>query len=503
MADTRATALAERITKVDDVPAATAAAGPGRRVRRLVGLLAAVAVLAVVAALLPGPDAGLPTQGRITLVVFAAAVLGWVVGGVHDAFVAMVAVLALCAVGVLTPGQVFASLGDPILWLLIGAFVLAAGLTATGLAGRVAVWLVTRARTVRQLAHLCTVVLVASAVVVPSTAGRAALSLPVFLALAEALPGRARVVRSLAVLFPTVILLSAVATLTGAGAHMVTDQLLAAATGTGIDYGRWLLWGLPLAVVSSHLAAEMVLTLMCRRVDRATGLRLDPRQVADAAGTVVAGPLTWPQRRALAITGAAVAGWVTSGLHHVLAAMVALAAAVAICAPRIGTVEFGAALSTVPWPLLLFMATTTLLANALNDSGAATWLAGLIPTHMASPAAFLAVVVAVSVTAHLVLQSRSARSAVLVPVLIPAAVAAGLNPAAVAFASTAAAGFCHTLPASAKPVAVFADVRQVPTFGRADLARLSLLLAPATAVLVTAFALWVWPHLGLPLLLHS
>ena len=34
-----------------------------------------------------------------------------------------------------------------------------------------------------------------------------------------------------------------------------------------------------------------------------------------------------------------------------------------------------------------------------------------------------------------------------------------------------------------------------------DLRRLSMLLAPAMFVLVTVFALWVWPLMGLPLLL--
>ncbi|WP_202869898.1 SLC13 family permease [Kribbella caucasensis] len=491
MADTGTTLLMQR-TSVQP--------GRPRDAFRATRLLAAVGVLSVVAVVLPGPDAGLPTEGRLTLVVFTAAVLGWVLGGLDDTFVGLVAVVALTVAGVLDPAQVFASLGGDIVWLLIGAFVMAAGLSATGLPARIAVGLAARARTVRQLAHLCTAVVVGSALVVPSTAGRAALAMPVFLALARGLAGRTRVVRALAVLFPTVILLSAVATLTGAGAHLITDQLVTAATGDGIGYGRWLLLGLPFAVVSSHVAAEVVLAVMCRRTDRRTALCLDRADVADAAGVTVDGAMSWPQRRALVITGLAVVGWCTSGLHSVPTALVALIAGLAMCAPRVGTVELSKALGTVPWPLLMFMATTMLLGTALNSSGAAGWLAGLLPANPGGSLVwFLAVVVGVSVAAHLVLQSRSARSAVLVPVLIPAAVAAGLNPAAIAFASTAAAGFCHTLPASAKPMAVFATVDDVPTFGKADLARLSVLLAPLLAVLVIAFALWVWPHLGLPL----
>src|SRR5690606_14172854 len=88
---------------------------------------------------------------------------------------------------------------------------------------------------------------------------------------------------------------------------------------------------------------------------------------------------------------------------------------------------------------------------------------------------------------HLVLQSRSARAAVLVPAVIPLAVAAGLNPAAVVFASTAAAGFCHTLTSSAKPVAMFSDLPDgTPTYRRSDLLRLSALLGPLVVALAVS-----------------
>lgn len=77
--------------------------------------------------------------------------------------------------------------------------------------------------------------------------------------------------------------------------------------------------------------------------------------------------------------------------------------------------------------------------------------------------------------------------------------AAWMDPAAAAFASTAAAGFCHTLPSSAKPVALFSRVEGVEAYGPRDLLRLSAHLAPMTAALVLLFAYTVWPALGLSL----
>ncbi|WP_243859307.1 SLC13 family permease [Amycolatopsis arida] len=489
---------------VPTVPLPVGAAAPTRRTARwgwwLAGAGVAAGLLAALAVALPGPDQGLPAEGRVALVVFAAAVLAWTLSRLDDTFVGLAAVLVLVAAGVLAPDTLFSALGGDIVWLLIAAFVLAAGLTATGLPVRLAVLLCARARSVRQLAHLVTAALVLTALAVPSTSGRAAVALPVFLALAEALRDRTAVVRALALLFPTVILLSAIATLIGAGAHMITVRLLTDMTGAGISYGHWLLLGLPFAVLTAHLATELVLLLMTRRRDRAGTLRLSADRLAAHAGVPVRGPLDAAQWRALAIIAVVVTLWSTEPLHGAPPALVALLGAVLITAPGLGTTRMAPALAGVPWSLLLFMVSTAVLGGALATSGAASWLGtALLGVPAGHGVGFLVLVVGISLTAHLVLQSRSARSSVLVPLVIPLAAGLGLNPAAVAFASTAAAGFCHTLPASAKPVALFGAVTEAPTYRRSDLLRLAVLLGPLVGAMVVGFALVGWPALGLPL----
>jgi di/tricarboxylate transporter len=347
------------------------------------------------------------------------------------------------------------------------------------------------------LVHLTTAALVVTAFAVPATSGRAALALPVFLALAKALADRRRLVVMLALLFPTVILLSAVATLIGAGAHLITVSVLWEATGERIGFTRWLLLGLPPAVVSSHLAAEAVLLTTTRRADRAAPVHITAEEIQRHSERPVTGAWTQAEKRCALLLATVVALWCSEPLHHVPPAVVALIGAVVASSPALGTVRLKDALGTVPWSLLLFMAATMAMGVALADSGAARWLVSGLPSQVA-PAVFLGVVVAVSTAAHLVLQSRSARSSVLVPLVIAAAVGAGVNPVAAALASTAAAGFCHTLPASAKPVALFAEVPGVPTYTPRDLLRLSAVLAPLTAVLVLFFATAVWPLLGVP-----
>jgi di/tricarboxylate transporter len=315
----------------------------------------------------------------------------------------------------------------------------------------------------------------------------------VFTALAGVLGERRRVVKAFAVLFPTVILLTAIATLIGAGAHLVTNEILATATGQQIGFAQWILLGIPMAVLSAHTATELVLRLFTTRADRKPPLRIRASDLAAAIPTPITGPLTHGEKRALAVLGAVVLGWCTEGLHGAHPALIALAGALVITSPRVGTTTMPAGLRTVPWSLLVFMAATAAVGTALATSGAANWLAsGLLGPVLDAPQwMFIAVVIVLSVAAHLVVQSRIARSSVLVPLVVPVAVGLGLNPAAVAFASTAA-GFCHTLTSSAKPVAMFAALDGVPTYGRADLLRLAAWLAPLTAILVLACSLLLW-----------
>ncbi|MEU8746764.1 SLC13 family permease [Streptomyces parvulus] len=462
-------------------------------------LAAALCVALSLCALLAVP-ANFPALGgdaRLTLAVFALATCAWIGTPIDDTYIALGAGLALTATGVISSDTLFGTLGDATVWLLICAFVLAAAVARTGLAGRAAAFLVGGARTVRQLTHLTTAALVVTAFAVPATSGRAALALPVFLALAKALADRKRLVVMLALLFPTVILLSAVATLIGAGAHLITVSVLWEATGERIGFTQWLLLGLPLAVASSHLAAETVLLTTTRRADRAGPVHITAEELQRHSDSPVTGSWTQAEKRCVLLLATVVALWCSEPLHHVPPAVVALIGAVVASSPALGTVRLKDALRTVPWSLLLFMAATMAMGVALADSGAAKWLVSGLPAHVA-PAVFLGVVVAVSTAAHLVLQSRSARSSVLVPLVIAAAVGAGVNPVAAALASTAAAGFCHTLPASAKPVTLFSDIPGTPTYTPRDLLRLSAVLAPLTALLVLFFAAAVWPLLGVP-----
>ncbi|WP_227871116.1 SLC13 family permease [Corynebacterium provencense] len=474
-------------------PPAGSTASPSRSwVTVTVGAVVAAGIPAAWFLPLPEETGG---DARLTLVVFAAAVWLWIFSSVPDTLVALAAACVLVVAGVIEADALFSPLGDSTIWLLIGAFIVASAVSATGLADRAAHLLCDAVASPRVLVHLLTLAAVTTAFIIPATSGRAALVLPVFLVVARALPRWLS--RVLAVVLPGVVLFSAVASLIGAGAHLITVQILTVGGQDGISFTRWLTLGLPFALVTSHLAAEI--TLQCLSTPGQRRQQLD-LSFPDSR------PLSAPETRVLVLLTVIVVLWFTEGLHGIPPALVAVLGAVLAASPVIGTVNLGDAVKDVPWSLLIFMAATVALSTALTESGAVRALTGGVFDGLHTTG-FILVVIVVSALAHLVVQSRSARSAVLVPLVVALAPAAGVNPVAAAFISTAAAGYCHTMTSSAKPLTIFRgddaghEAGDTPRFTASDLLLVSAFLFPMFLSVTVIFAFVVWPALGLSLTL--
>jgi di/tricarboxylate transporter len=444
-------------------------------------------ILAGTAALMPAViwrlTPGLSDDGRVVLIILVLSVAGWTLSRLGDSTVALLAGLALVLAGAATPTMLYATLGSDLIWLLVAAFVIAAAVKASGLAEAAILPLARRARSVGALFHGLAGLIALTALVVPSTSGRAALMLPVFLALADALPTD-RMRRALALLFPTAILLSASGSLIGAGAHLVAVDAIARLGGPKLGYLDWLMVMGPFAVVTTHAATQILLWTTLDRSERSRPLASSI--VSPDAGTTAGTAIDAGQRRLLMILAVIVAGWILEPWHGLGLAFVALVGAVAATWPGLGPVKLKAAMKSVEWDLLIFMALTLLLGQALIASDADEWLARHLLAGIGAANGFGRPVVVlliglIALAAHLVITSRTARAMVLIPSLAVPLAALGFDPTTLVLVIVAGTGFCQTLPASAKPVALYAGLDR-PTYAPSDLATLALRLAPMMVV---------------------
>jgi solute carrier family 13 (sodium-dependent dicarboxylate transporter), member 2/3/5 len=438
---------------------------------------------------------GLPYQAeaRFVLVVFALAIVGWTLLKIDDIVVALAAVTALLVGGVLPLGIVPKTLTNPLIGLLLGSFVISAALTRSGLAERVVVAAIGNARSVTRLFHGLALAIMATAFVVPSTTGRAALFLPVFLTLAATISD-ARIVQALALLIPSVVLLSACAALTGAGAHLVAVEFVARSGGWTLDYARWAMLGLPFAVASSLMTTSVILWLFLDRETRMTAPKLP---------SISRTPLDRPQRTIAVIVVATLVAFLGATAVGVDPAFVALASATLFVIGPFRTLTPNMALKAIEWKLLMFLIATMLMGDALITSGAARTIAADLVSSigreaLGNPVVVTTMVAAIALLAHLVVTSRTARAVVLIPVLALPLAGFGYDPTALILLVAIGTGFCQTLPVSAKAVALYAALKQ-PTYAAKDLMLLSVTLLPIHLVLLVVFSFVVWPLLGIPL----
>ncbi len=462
---------------------------PVSEVRLLVGamLVAFAGVLIFLAA------DGLTLSMRLALMVFATTLVCWTVFDLPETPVALGGAAVLAITGAVDEQAVYGALGNDIVWLMLAASVIAAVLQASGLVERLTFRLLSRFRDVRRLFWVVTLTIFATAFVIPSTSARAAIFMPVFLGLASTI-GRPGVTRALALLFPSVILLSAAASLTGAGAHLVAVDFIRRSGGEAPGFLGWALLAAPFALLTSLIACGLVLRLFLDETDRHA--RLDV-----SAAPTQRRPFSARDNMILAVTATIVAALATSDLHGIALPVVALVGALVLASEKVSGMPFRKALKGVEWNLLLFLAGTLVIGEALLSTGTATQLADRLIgafSQIGKPPAWLVVLLAIAVAtfAHIVIASRTARATVLIPAVALPLAGFGVSPACLIMATTIGSGFCQTLMVSAKPVALFGGM-EPPAFSPSDLLRLALMLALPFIALLALFALVIWPAIGL------
>jgi di/tricarboxylate transporter len=446
-------------------------------------LLAAIAVAWSIWVL---PD-DLAPGARIALIITVLALIGWVATPLPESLVALTSAVALVLTGVVGESQLYAILGSDLVWLLLSAFVIAAVLKECGLAERMIAPILFARPAFSLFAFAMALAIALTAFLLPSTSGRAALLLPVFLAIIPHLPDE-RLRRPLALLFPTVILLSAGGSLIGAGAHLVAVEAIVATGGARLSYLDWITIGAPLAFLASASGVLLILLLFV------------PRELwfRRLQGTIASGAMTSRQYRVLVVVVMLVGLWLSEPLHGLGMALVAVIGALVLLTRPFTDSKTKDVFRAVDVELILYMAATTLIAQSMTQTGADRWMAeqvmGLLPSYMASSSAAMVVVVAaLSIAAHLLIASRSARAAVLVPAVALPVAGLGHDATLMILVVVMGSGFCQTLMASAKPVAIY-GMRDEAGFTQGDLARLALPLALSKLSLLVCFALFVWPH---------
>jgi citrate:succinate antiporter len=276
-----------------------------------------------------------------------------------------------------------------------------------------------------------------------------------------------------------------------ASSALLTGGIASIAAATLLGGFSWLRWFALMAVpyYVLILLGGLYLRVMVGRFE-------PPVEVTDVPP---AAPLAAAETRTLAVLALTAALWLTDSWHHMSPAIPALIGAIALLCPPFGVLTWKAFEAKLSWGLILTVGASISLARAMTESGAAAWLGQMFVGHLAAlstaPLALLALLVVAVAVVHLAITNLAACMALLIPIAITIATAAGLNPLL--------CGLVVTLAVDAVilyPVQTAANLLAYETgyFATADVRRLGLGMLVLTIVVVMLVLPW-WALLSLPL----
>jgi anion transporter len=437
----------------------------------------------------------LASAGRWSLVIFCSTVILWSLTRLNASYVALVAALALVLTGAIPQEQLFQSLGDEIIWLMIGAFVLGDAIQKTGLSARMTQLIVGRVKTVAGLFWMMTALIIPLSFLIPSTSGRAAVTLPIFRSVTAGLPDP-KISRGLAILIPTIILVSTIVSLVGAGSHLIANELLMQMAQQHISFGQWALYGLPFGIAASFMSCFAILYFFLDRKQRQQPLLIPIENT-------VKSKFSRSECVTIFIAIGMLSLWLTEGVHGLKIATVSILGGVLLALPKVGVMSWKEALNSVSWSLIMFVSSALVLGRSLVKSGASQWIidhtfsiSGI--SNQGSQIVVLLILTAIALTSHIYMTSHAARAVALVPAFLSLAATLNLNPVAVMFIGTLGMDYCLTMPVSSKALLIYQDGED-QRFQSQDLLRLTTIMMPVHLGLVIVFYLTYWQWIGLKL----
>lgn len=416
---------------------------------------------------------GLSGAAQAGMASFALALVWWVTEPFPTYVTSLALMFLLLATRAAGATAILSVLGLEVIWLNLLAFILSAMLVKTKLAKRLALWLVLRLGATASWALFAFLIVQwALAPLIPATAARCVMTLPLMLVVAAIYGSSAEAPnafgRNLMLLNLVGISILSSMTMTGSSANLIAVGLMQTMGGQRVYYMDWARLGAPVAIVTAvlmwYVGQHLIFRIpMAERRPRLAGgldtIRATYREM---------GPLSVGEKKAIAIFCLVLGLWTTDVFHlrwfgvEITAPFAALLGAIIVLFPRWGVLAWSEA--DIPWHLLVFSAGAYAGGLALDDTGAAEWavrqLFGRLSLTDVPFGVTFTVVVSVMMYSHLLTTSKTVRTMIMLPIIIALAKTIGWNPISLALPAALTIDWVVGLPISGKPNVVLFSTNQ-------------------------------------------
>ena len=445
-------------------------------------LMALVALIAAGLLQMPAPE-GLSTSGWRALIVFALCLTLWVSQLLPLSVTSLMGMALLPLLGAMSAGDVYALFGNKAVFFILGAFILAAGIMKSGLSEHLALAVFDRfGQTPRKLLLSMLLLPALMSCFMPEHAVAAVL-LPIVWSIVHGLGLKPGNHYAMAMFFAMAwgAVIGGVMTLLGGARGPLAMAIVDEMTGQGFSFVDWTLAAAPVVLGVLLVAALLLLKFAPHHEIDMQGARhrIEERRLQlgrlDMRGKIMA-----------LLMLATTAAWIFLGDTLGLAS-IALIAVVAMFALRV--VGWQEIQQHIDWSVVLMYGGAIAVAKSLEKTGAAEWVAlafwpdGLTGIMVLALVALLTMLLTEGI-------SNSAAVAIVLPIAIPLATLAGVDPVTMALAVGIVSGFAFMLPMGTPANAMvfgtgYVHMRYMLLMG-------SLLMVVALGLFVVVAALW-WP----------
>ena len=447
-------------------------------------------LLAFAAVLLAGTPEGLSTEGQRALAVMALAVGLWATGALPLAVTGIAGVILLTLLGAVPDIEAaLYGFSQPVPYFLVGVLTLGLGVQQSGLAARMAGYLIRLARgSPRALYVQMLVSFAALTFALPSASTRGAILVHVY----EQVMGRWNISREdplnkgVMMAMGSLNRLGSTALLAGGITPVVASALI-----SDFSWTSWfMLMALPFWLI---LVVGGVAVFLLYR----SGFAGPSMRESAASGEEQPGPLTPAEIKAGLIAGGVALLWFTDFAHGLSPAVPALIAMVAVLLPGIGLLSWRVFEQNLGWSNFFIIATSLSLSSALVESGAAAWFASTLVSAAGgiadSPWLLMLAMAAAASVVRFVMPNIAGYLAFIIPVAMSTGASLGLNPLVCGLAVVVVGDSVVYYPAAAAG-SVF--IYQRADISPPEVMRTGFIMTLVAVAVLMAFALPYWSAVG-------
>lgn len=406
----------------------------------IIGAIASVAVFAL-------PLKGLPYSGHGALALLVLAIILWSSEALSLPVASLIILLVQPLFGILSYEGTLGSFANPIIFLLLGGFIIAEGVTSCGLVDRFAYFAMSKVGNPRTLLLIAIFVTGLLSALVNNLVAFT-IALPVakqILALDERHPDRGKTNFGVALILGTSYgsLAGGIATEIGTGPNLI------ASTYANLSFAKWFVLGFPLSVALMLFIWWALLQIYPVKSSEFKSeksvMRLKLRDL---------GPITGKEKFALLILFLVIVLLTTAPITAIFAYAVTLIGAVLFFLS--GIINWKHAQTSVNWGVLVFFGSALSVGNALTSTGAATWvITMLLNTNGGNVSPIVIILILMLVSAALTqVISNVGLAAILVPIVTTLAKHLGLPAATFAVPVAVACSLSFMFPMSDPTIAI-------------------------------------------------